>query len=259
MKKLNIEEKDFLQISEDTELFISGQKDFFKIDIAENVHAKILFFNTQINFLECKIAHNSCLYFDVVSLFEKKSKIKFDLQEHAQLHLKNISSQKIEEETIINLNEEGADFHGEYLILANDSQNSIKTKIIHNAQKTFSDITNFGIALTEGNINFETIGKIEKGKSKSICNQLSRGIILGKKAEITGYPILLIDEYDVQAHHGMTIGKISDDELFYLMSRGLTKKQAEQLIISSIIKPFLDTLLDEDLREEVEKSMYSLI
>ena len=47
--------------------------------------------------------------------------------------------------------------------------------------------------------SYETVGKIEKGKSKSICNQLSRGIILNEKAEITTQPILLIDEYFIRS------------------------------------------------------------
>jgi hypothetical protein len=256
---ISVEEKDFLHISADDEFFLTGQREFLKIHIDENVHAKILFLNTKINFLECQISHNGSLDLDFISLDEKKSNITFNLKEYAKLNLKTISTHKIEEETAINLNAEGADFHGEYFVFAKDYNNFIKTKIVHNAQKTSSDITNFGVALQGGNINFETVGKIEKGKSKSICNQLSRGLILNEKAEITTQPILLIDEYDVQAHHGVTIGKLSDDELFYLMSRGLTKKQSEYLIVSSIVKPFLETLLDEDLRGEVETAISSML
>lgn len=257
MKKLNIDTKDSLHISDDDELFLIGQNQSLNIDIDANVHVKIILFNAQIASLNCKVSHNSCLDLDFIFLNEKKSVIKFDLQDHAQLHLKTISTQTIEEETTINLNEEGADFHGEYLVLSRDSKNFIKTKVVHNAQKTYSNINNFGIAFAGGNINFETVGKVEKGKSKSVCSQLSRGIILDEGAEIIAQPILLVDEYDVQAHHGVTIGKLSQDELFYLMSRGLTKKQSEQLIVSSVIKPFLETLLDQDLRQEVEKSIRS--
>ena len=72
-------------------------------------------------------------------------------------------------------------------------------------------------------------------------------------------PILLIDEYDVHANHGAAIGKMSDDELFYLMSRGLSNKEAFKLILSGIINPFMDNLLDESLCDEISSSIYSLI
>lgn len=259
MKKLNITEQNFLQISTDEDFFLTGQNNFLQILIAENVHAQISFFNAQINSLECKILKNGSLNLDVISLEEKKFSTKFDLQEGAQLNSKILSTKKIEEETVINLNEENSKFYGQYLILAKDSKNFISTKISHNAPKTFSDTTNFGIALTQGNINFEIVGKIEQGKSKSFCKQLTRGIILEENAEITAQPILLIDEHDVQAHHGVAIGKISDDELFYLMSRGLTKKNSEQLIISSIIEPFIENLLVKDLKQEIANTIYSLL
>ena len=71
--------------------------------------------------------------------------------------------------------------------------------------------------------------------------------------------ILLIDEYDVHANHGAAIGKMSDDELFYLMSRGLSNKEAFKLILSGIINPFMDNLLDESLCDEISSSIYSLI
>lgn len=259
MKQLNIEGDDLLQITHDEKLFLTGKKEFLKIHIDENVHAKILLFNPQINFLKCNIAQNSSLDCDFISLHPQKKNLNFDLHEHVHLDLKIISTQEIEEDTTINLNEEGANFHGEYLIVAKDSKNFINTQILHNAPRTYSDITNFGIALKEGRINFETVGKVEKGKSKSFCRQLSRGIILDEKADITTQPILLIDEYDVQAHHGVTIGKISEDELFFLMARGLTKKKSEQLVVSSFIKPFLENLPDKNVRGEVEKSIFDLV
>ena len=60
-----------------------------------------------------------------------------------------------------------------------------------------------------------TTGKIEKGMSKSKCAQLSRGIVMDDKSMIQAKPILLIDEFDCFANHGASIGKMSDEDLFY--------------------------------------------
>ncbi|MDR2401969.1 MAG: SufD family Fe-S cluster assembly protein [Cytophagales bacterium] len=259
MKNLNIVDENFLQISSDENLLLTGQNNFLHIYVEENIQVQIFIFNAEINFLECKILKNSVVNLDFISLNEKKNITKFDLQEGAQLNLKIISTKKITEETIVNLNEENSKFHGQYLVLAKNSNNCISTKIFHNAPKTFSDIANFGISLTEGNINFETTGKVAKGKSKSLCKQFTRGIILAENADIIAQPILLMEEFDVQAHHGVAIGKISYDELFYLMSRGLTEKKSEQLIISSLLEPFLETLLEENLKQKISNSIYSLL
>ena len=80
---------------------------------------------------------------------------------------------------------------------------------------------------------------------KSIAHQKNNGIILAKKAQLHANPLLLIDEFDVEASHGAAIGKIDDEQLYYLMSRGLTLQEAEKLIISGFLTPVL-TLLDSD-------------
>ena len=81
--------------------------------------------------------------------------------------------------------------------------------------------------------------------------------ILDPTGECLAEPILLIDYYDVKAYHGATIGKISDDDLFYLMSRGLTKEEAFMLIINGLIEPFVKRIHDESIKEETMKAYYA--
>ena len=63
-------------------------------------------------------------------------------------------------------------------------------------------------------------------------------------------PLLLIDEYDVEASHGAAIGKIDEEQLYYLMSRGLTLKVAESLIISGFLSPVLNILSTDALKQD---------
>ena len=95
--------------------------------------------------------------------------------------------------------------------------------------------------------------------AKSKCVQLSKGIIMDDEAKITSKPILLIDEFDVIANHGASIGKMSDDSLFYLMSRGLTKKDAFLLVLNGIINPFIEKIFNEELKNEIIKQLTLLI
>ena len=72
---------------------------------------------------------------------------------------------------------------------------------------------------------------------------------------IVAKPILLIDEYDCFANHGASIGKMSDEDLFYLMSRGLTKNEAFLLILEGIINPYIESIPREDLRNSLHEEI----
>lgn len=78
-------------------------------------------------------------------------------------------------------------------------------------------------------------------------------------SSVCAKPILLIDEYDCFANHGAAIGKMSDDDLFYLMSRGLNKNEAFLLILQGIIKPFIDSLEDDEMKERIDNEISKMI
>ena len=160
---------------------------------------------------------------------------------------------------LIELVTEQANSDVSVLSITNEGNQNFIQNVIHKAPKTFSNISNFGVALNKSNITFDTSGKIEKGMAKSKCVQLSKGIIMDDEAKITSKPILLIDEFDVIANHGASIGKMSDDSLFYLMSRGLTKKDAFLLVLNGIINPFIEKIFNEELKNEIIKQLTLLI
>ena len=91
----------------------------------------------------------------------------------------------------------------------------------------------------------------------SDVRQITKGLILHPTGECLAEPILLIDYYDVKAYHGATIGKISDDDLFYLMSRGLSKEEAFMLIINGILTPFVKDLNYDLVKEEIMRAYYA--
>ena len=98
-------------------------------------------------------------------------------------------------------------------------------------------------------LNINSNGIIKKGCAKSKLSQKSKGIILDLTSAISANPLLQIDEFDVEANHGASIGAIDDEDLYYLMSRGLTKSQSEQLIVSGYMQPILSKMNDEQLQK----------
>ena len=159
----------------------------------------------------------------------------------------------------IELLKEGATAYVDVLSLGSNVKEVFNQSIVHNAMHTESNISNFGIAMVGSEIVFDTTGKINKKMAKSICRQLSKGVVMDDDSAVTSKPILLIDEYDVVANHGASIGKMSDESLFYLMSRGLTKTEAFLLILEGILRPFIDKIMDEELKGSLEKEIRALI
>ena len=78
-------------------------------------------------------------------------------------------------------------------------------------------------------------------------------------SSITGIPILEIDENEVNAHHGAAIGAIDEEELYYLMSRGLTREVSERLIVTTLIAPYYQNIKDEKIlayiHQEIETQL----
>lgn len=87
-----------------------------------------------------------------------------------------------------------------------------------------------GVAVMDSMCKFVTKGIINKGSSGADCSHKSKILTLSDNAKAQVDPSLLIDEYDVQAAHSGSVGRIGKDELFYMMSRGLTEQEVINLI-----------------------------
>lgn len=159
----------------------------------------------------------------------------------------------------VELKEEYASIDVRCLAIAKNFTNNVNQRIVHKAKHTKSNINNYAVAFDSSKVLFVTEGKIEKGMSKSSCQQLTRGVIMDDESSVTAEPILLIDEYDVVANHGAAIGKMADDVLFYLMSRGLNKNEAFLLYLDGIINPFISKIKDDELKQSVLTKINNLI
>ena len=196
-----------------------------------------------------------------VLLFSKeKSKVNLNvtINENANLKLDIIS---MNNETLDNYNfnlvGEYANLEVNVLSLTKNAKKEFKYFVNHLAPETKSSVSNYGISFENGINNFKVNGIIKPNMKNSDVRQITKGLILHPTGECLAEPILLIDYYDVKAYHGATIGKISDDDLFYLMSRGLTKEEAFMLIINGILTPFVKDLNDELIKEEVLRAYYA--
>ncbi len=78
---------------------------------------------------------------------------------------------------------------------------------------------------------FNGIGQIIKGAKGSDAQQESRVLMLSRRARGDANPLLLIDENDVTAGHAASVGRVDDEQMYYLMSRGISERVARKLVI----------------------------
>ena len=122
---------------------------------------------------------------------------------------------------------------------------------VNHAPHTESYMTNFGIGYDQGKLVVDGIGDIRNGAHGSVNKQHSTMVVFDDKAKATNRPLLLIEEDDVVANHASAVGKIDEQTIFYLCSRGLTLKQAKKYISLGYFKPVLAFLSDLELKEKV--------
>ena len=186
--------------------------------------------------------------------------LKASLSKGAVLNIYNVATTDKNSslnETIV-LNAEGATCNILNVLLVGGS-GVLESNIMleHMCKETISDFANYAIAVDETQMVLNNNAKIVKGASKSVVRQKAKGLTLSKSAKIKAMPNLYIDEYDVIANHAASIGSISKEDLFYLMSRGLDEKEASKLIVLGFVQPLLDKIEDEHLRKEISEHFVS--
>ena len=134
-------------------------------------------------------------------------------------------------------------------IASGGQKQNITVRTENVADHTVGNIVNYGIVKDEAHLAFNGIGKIQKASKASDNQQETRLLNLSKNAEAVANPFLLIDEGDITAGHAASIGQLDEEQLYYLMSRGMSRAEAGKMIVSGFLAPFVDALDDEMMRE----------
>ena len=92
---------------------------------------------------------------------------------------------------------------------------------------------------------------------KTNAMQTSRNIVLSEHAKADAIPNLEIEANDVRCGHAASVGPVDDDTLFYLESRGITREDAERLIVTGFFQEVLDRVTIDEVREGAEAAIAS--
>ena len=125
------------------------------------------------------------------------------------------------------------------------------SEVVNQGLSSKGAILQHGVLLDRSHIVFNGVGFIVKGATGSNAYQSSRMLTLSSEAKADANPMLLIDENDVMAGHGASLGRIDEEQLYYLQSRGLTRKESSRLLVHGFLSPVISELTVDKIKELV--------
>ncbi|HXY95084.1 MAG TPA: Fe-S cluster assembly protein SufB [Acidimicrobiia bacterium] len=139
----------------------------------------------------------------------------------------------------------GPKAHGEVLSIAYagpGQHQDAGAKMTHAAPETTSIIDSKSIAKDGGRTSYRGLVKVEEGAHHSRSHVRCDALILDDHSRSDTWPRMEVDEKDARIGHEATVSKVGDDQIFYLMSRGLSEQQATAMIVNGFIEPITKTL-----------------
>lgn len=182
-----------------------------------------------------------------------KVQYKYNIENNANVNVfkfQNIKS--IKEMIIVRLSGENARIDYNFKTISNKKE-TYDYHIFHDAKNTVSNIKNNGVCIKDGLIIYQVSSFVPQDITGCVVNQSNRIVNLtNNKSEIM--PNLYIDCNDVEASHSALIGKFSDEEMFYLQSRGIDYNTALKLLISGFLTSDIDNKKTlKEINKNIEK------
>lgn len=140
-----------------------------------------------------------------------------------------------------------------------DQKLNITTRAVHFGKHSTSDMITRAVMRDSATAIINGVTKIEKGATFANGEQTERVLMLSPSARGDANPMLLIDEDEVTAGHAASVGQVNEEQVHYMMTRGITREQATKLIIYGFLAPIVSEIpiasLEEQLKAAVERKL----
>lgn len=251
-----------IDINEDMQLYlevIEFDKDI-TLNLAPNIKVSLISVYDFNNNLKITYNLNDNTYLNEFSYNQQDHRNtiidkEVNLVENANYELSSayFSDSDIKLNVQVNLNGELA--HARHNLAAISRENNSKIfdiNINNNKPHTYGELNNLGVVKNSAQLYFNGTGYIKNGAIQAQAYQESKIITFDPAVKAQANPYLIIDESDVQANHKAAVGRMDEQQLYYLQSRGLNSDEASKLITYGYLKPILDKVKDEKLKEHLE-------
>lgn len=250
--------------SEGTIHFLLDNEASYKIEVNENAHwtINVEYVDENINAkfdIEVKeyasLKHNIIVYENVKEL-NINQKINIYGSGDYTSALLDVSEVNVNFNNNISLLGEYASSYFRCAVVSNkDAKKLYEIATTNKANNTTSKMDNYGVCKDQSKLEFKGIGTIKKGYKQSNNHQNSKIIVFDELSNASVYPLLYIDEYDVLASHSAAVGKVNDEHMYYLCSRGLSEDQAREFITLGYLLPVLNYFIDEDIKDKAQRTL----
>ncbi|HHT66810.1 MAG TPA: SufD family Fe-S cluster assembly protein [Erysipelotrichaceae bacterium] len=183
-----------------------------------------------------------------------KNKINITIKKNGELsgYFADFSENNSDFNCLINLADEFATGSFKVASLAALSDyKKIDISLVHTKPKTHGKVECYGVCKDTASLVFSGTSHILKGSIESKTQQTAKIMVFDKDNKAIAKPILKIDENEVEANHAAVVGKINDEHLFYLTSRGLSETEAKELITLGYLKPILLGFKEEETKNHI--------
>jgi FeS assembly protein SufD len=136
-----------------------------------------------------------------------------------------------------------------------DQRYSINTLSDHAALSTNAETLVKGVLTDHSRVEFDGMIRVEPGAQQTASFLSAHGLLLSKHARGEFIPGLEIAANEVSASHGATSGQIDEEQLFYLMVRGISREESERIIVQGFFEPVLQRIPLENLRIRLRRSI----
>lgn len=145
--------------------------------------------------------------------------------------------------------------HSAYFV-DGEREHDINFLINHRGESTISDLQVNGALKDHAKKRFAGTLDFKTGSKGSVGNEEEFVTLIDEEVKSIALPLLLASEHDIMGNHAASAGRIDQDILIYLMSRGLTEKEAKALAVEAKMTPTVDLIDDEEIRKEVKEFIH---
>ena len=170
----------------------------------------------------------------------------------------NIGAERARDEAQTRIEGPGADVKMYSLTVAEETQEfDQRTYQIHNAPNAVSDLLYKNALLDNSRTIFSGLIKVAVGAQQTDAYQTNRNLLLDPTADANSMPGLEILADDVKCSHGATSGNVDEEELFYMMSRGIPKRAAMQLMVFGFFEEVIEKVASDELAENLRQLIHN--
>ncbi len=140
----------------------------------------------------------------------------------------------------IELQGEGANAH--WLLSSiglGSDRKAFEPSVTHKASNTEATMESYGVAAGQSRLSFAGVSQIDKGARKAKTRQSAKVIVFDPSSDGKSSPVLKIGDNDVEASHAAVLGRLNEEHLYYLESRGISREEGRRLIAMGYLAPVM--------------------